>query len=556
MNHCHEDSRANGIRDLLGLMQETARDGQAVIEGSDTGLTRITLWAPCRAHVDLDFPSADPLVVSQQAIVDVVTRGATLYSVLLRVAGDEGGPELVTRLLGYWMDGVAPERGRHAIARGRRERESRVASRPAPAVRSLRGLALPSRVGVRARRNLRNRPYGSASATASGEEPMIPQRVGGPDLRLIEELVARESSIQDIGLNGKSFDVEFDRENGSITLTVAKPAVRMRGVLTRPLVHQLARRVLPDQRVEIESRVENLEASRRWFEKKLTVDAVHGVLDRPSVVVRALPTDDEAILYGIVSDTFQRTNQLEVREQLLEEAPRTFGRVLESRGIAHDWTGALMESFEVESGEHFESGLVVRYGLDNGYSAYKVLRSAMVLVCRNGLRARRLTGRSWFHNDGLPLEAFLRKGLDELTSAQGMLTAQRERSLATPLDSDRLRELVARMNVAWQSSLRILDRLTTERATAGTTDWALSQAMTWLGTHERALAQPRAFTSVGTNVLTDGLAATLARPGADDESPVRSRGDLLNRPEARKRYRELPRRFRAELDSRLRRIAK
>ncbi|EAQ96110.1 hypothetical protein [Congregibacter litoralis] len=217
-------------------------------------------------------------------------------------------------------------------------------------------------------------------------------------------------------------------------------------------------------------------------------------------------------LYGIVTANFIELNQFDFRERFTEQTRQKYGINLQSRGIECDRYGNVIEYFDMDQHgfqTNYHYGLV--YARNSGYQSYKVDWKRLVTICSNGMTAWKGSRFRWKHTHEVDLSEFIECTLNEGLGHQAWLEERIEAARSRTLPEEGFVELLSRLSLAKASKTRIGRRLKTEANDVGTNEWALSQALTWLGSHEKAIS-PRdrtLLTELGTRVAEDSLEKVL-----------------------------------------------
>ena len=333
----------------------------------------------------------------------------------------------------------------------------------------------------------------------------------GNQLQLLEQLVEKENTLQDVCLAGKKLRVKLDWTLGMAVISNRRTAYAQ---LNRPFLHKIANWAFPHLKAELETKAADFHQNQQWWRQKITPEVVRRVLTRDDVMVRLLPIGDDYQVYGLVSRDYRQTNQLTIRSNFIATMQQQCKVPLVSKGIEKvDRFGRPVECFLIGGFQNFGVRLALHYGLDNGYSAYIVSYEREVLVCTNGLTEWKADKRlKWFHNSQFSFIDFVTMAVQGAYWQGDFLNRRLESARQTPLTSDNLMNLIVRLNAAAASRTRVLARLDKEIADCGKTDWALSQSLTWLATHEKALPFrcQEYFRQVGTDILERSLAKTLS----------------------------------------------
>ena len=283
------------------------------------------------------------------------------------------------------------------------------------------------------------------------------------------------------------------------------------GRIDRPLIHQLGSRLWP-----AEGEFEGVKAEWEKRSEGSPAELERDVADlfRQTDLQLRIFTGSKGrkIIYGVVSPSFVDVNQIAFRDAYTKQSAQVTAMNPKSLGIEVDDFGNIVEWFQYDSCG-FQTGY--RYGLvyakNNGYDAYKVIWQRYVLVCSNGLRDWRSSKFRWKHTSEIQLQEFIANTIAEGKENQSHLEKLITRAQETELDPYLYEDLRNRLSLAEASKARIDNRLKLECDNVGQNEWALSQAFTWLGTHENALPyrmKPR-FGDFGTDVLEKSLTSVL-----------------------------------------------
>ncbi len=325
----------------------------------------------------------------------------------------------------------------------------------------------------------------------------------------IMDLVNYEKTIKIIDVE-KPVAVQLAKDGK--TLLLKHGDVELHGGIDRPLMHQLGGRAWGGNKP--------FEAIAKIWDKKFFENPVKleeelaTVFRRNDLSVRYETRNcGENKIYGIVTPHFVDVNQLEFRQRFIEQIRKNTTLTLKSCGVEIGKYGTPVEYFELDTPGfqvEFRYGLV--YAKNNGYDAYKVDWQRFILVCTNGLMGwRGDNGYKWKHTREIDLGDFVintvNEGLDNQRFLEKRISLSREIGLGTEL----LTEFMDRLSLAKASKNRVWSRLEIESQDVGRNEWALSQALTWLGTHKSGIAfgsMPK-LTALGTSILENSLERTL-----------------------------------------------
>lgn len=281
----------------------------------------------------------------------------------------------------------------------------------------------------------------------------------------------------------------------------------------RPIVHQIGSRLYGFN--------QEWEKINPWFSHDLHEDRaalerrIVEVLLRHDLVALVQDTGSVAVVYGIVSKSFRQIPVSTFRTAVHRLLAR-LGKSSQNGILDVSPYGGMCETFTA----FFESPLVrydlrVHYPKNNGYDAGLLTWKRSVLVCSNGLfRSEHITFQRWIHLESSSLNTALEEALQAGEALRQLTENSIRTSMERPLDREHYRELRSRLYIAEVSRERVDHRLDLETKVTGTTEWSLSQALTWLGTHERALTKRvgTVLQEVGTGVLEEGLEGYLRQP--------------------------------------------
>ena len=310
----------------------------------------------------------------------------------------------------------------------------------------------------------------------------------------IQETIQNEAKIRDVPFTQ---DAEFFLGTNGVTVRIKGKTYQ--GSLDRPLLHQLANRLWPNLSKGADANANYAQCKQRWdaayrSNAKKLEEELRDALYQEQPILRILPTKNSESIYGVVSEHFVKLDQGFVYEEL-QRAIQSDARLGKIFSAQQEWGrddfGRPCLSFHVHSPKkRMEVGLESHFlfGLNNGYSAYQAKAERYVLICTNGLRGREQE-MQWKHTRQQPIHAFIwafvESGFARIADTQQNVEMRRE----TPLKKDLVNDLLLRLNLAPASKERIKARLREEIAKTGSNEWSLSQSLTWLGTHEKALSK-------------------------------------------------------------------
>jgi hypothetical protein len=181
-------------------------------------------------------------------------------------------------------------------------------------------------------------------------------------------------------------------------------------------------------------------------------------------------------------------------------------------GFSYSKFGNVTEDFLFDRpGYQTEHQLQLVYARNTGYEAYRVNWGRKVVVCTNGLTVWKGSQARWKHTREVGLQDFIKQAVVDGVGNQDFLEGCIEKASSIPLKKEILSEFINRCSLARATKERIISRVVLESKVVGLNEWALSQALTWLGSHEKSISykvRPE-FTKLGTVILEDSLEAVL-----------------------------------------------
>jgi hypothetical protein len=320
----------------------------------------------------------------------------------------------------------------------------------------------------------------------------------------IQALVDREKEIRQLDIQGP---IKVQLSSNGKRVQIIHNGVVLNGDVKRPLMHQLGGRAWgQNQSFELIDKtwVQKFSLNRTELEQELAA-----VFSRHELSIR-YETDGQGQnkIYGIVTPYFVDVNQIVFREKFIEQTRQSTALVPESYGFAKGKFDEVIEYFKFDNPgfqTEYRYGLV--YAKNNGYEAYKVNWERYVLICKNGLKGWKGSNSSWKHTKEIDLSEFITNTVKDGIGNQKFLEERIAASRDAQLNRNRVGELIERLSLAQASKTRVTDRLVVESKAVGYNEWALSQSLTWLGSHEKAIPSRsrQALISLGTDVLEYSL---------------------------------------------------
>lgn len=316
----------------------------------------------------------------------------------------------------------------------------------------------------------------------------------------LNQVVERESQVRAIPLLGP---VQVELCPGANRIWVKVAGMVIEGKLTAGLIHQLGSWVWPNQDRSATAELWKKNA-RNGLAQRLAA-----VLSNSGLVLRYRETENGLEIYGLTSSKFVEMDQRHFRKVLVE-AMRPLG-IAPSGDVFETAFKEVVEEFKLPPRKG-AVGLTCRviYGLNTGYSSYRLRWGRVILVCTNGMTSFEGVARDrWLHSGDVEIARFVDASVhgayDHLSLLERKIVAACDRRL----DDDRVDQFLARLVLAKATKHRIVGQLDAEFQATGRNEWSLSQALTYLGTHERAIP-PRVrnhLTRLGSEVVDGSLDA-------------------------------------------------
>jgi hypothetical protein len=321
----------------------------------------------------------------------------------------------------------------------------------------------------------------------------------------LDKLADFESSVDVIPV-GKSVTVEvFPRFN---SLSLSTNGFDFVARIDSKIIHQFGSRVWPGL---------SLAKTETLWKKHLRTDLptlLSRSLSNSDTVVRYFESNGKRHIYGITSQNFVQIDQRLFRKSLVEEL-NNYG--ITSTHIAKLTPfGEVVENFTVpDLPQQVGLKFNVIYGLNTGYSSYRLHWGRVVLICSNGLTAfRNLDRERWLHTKGVDIRDFISVSVasayHHLSDVEKQITEARNRAI----NCSALEQLLTRLVFAQATKDRISRRLKLEFSDTGPNEWSLSQALTFLGQHEQAIPfrVKDDLTRLGSTLLEQPLEQVVSAP--------------------------------------------
>lgn len=330
----------------------------------------------------------------------------------------------------------------------------------------------------------------------------------------LHAVIAREAQVKLIPLD-HSVSIKLSPYNRRIS--IATSGREFSGNLDTKLIHQLGNRIWRNRSYDA---VLELWCSHQQSD---LVDFLEDTLSKSGQMLRYSEVGSTNQIYGITSPNFLVMNQNAFRDALVS-ALRHHG-ISPNKNVSHTRFGEVTEEFSVpRQGGQVGLNCRVLYGLNNGYSSYRIIWGRTVLVCSNGLTEFEKIGRDrWLHTRNVTIENFskasVEAALNHLTTLESQILAANNR----PVIYSILQELMRRLVLAKATKERIRARLCHELNDTGPNEWSVSQAFTFLGQHEQAISfRVRLnLTRIGSILLERPLEQLLFTPAVEIDAAFR-----------------------------------
>ena len=322
----------------------------------------------------------------------------------------------------------------------------------------------------------------------------------------LETVVEREGCVKSLAIED---NVSVELSPCSRQISIRTSGQVFLGDLNSKLIHQLGSKIWKGL---------NRESTLQLWDSHSSSDLIPRLkhaLSHSGTVIRYAEIGNIRRIYGVTSPHFVEMNQRLFRDALIESL-NPLGIVPNGKVFKTPFD-EIVEEFSVPRQEG-QVGLncKVVYGLNNGYSSYRLNWGRIVLVCSNGLTAYQNTGRDrWIHTDQVDIHEFATKSAESaychLSDVEKKILAAKERTINHSV----LDQFMVRLAMAKATKRRVSSRLAHELNDTGHNEWSISQALTFLGEHEKAIPfrVRENLTRLGSNLLEKSLEQVVsARP--------------------------------------------
>jgi len=314
-------------------------------------------------------------------------------------------------------------------------------------------------------------------------------------IKLLTDLVDYEKNITDILV--QKINVSFNNSNSSVIITDNKDSYIAQ--LNKNIIHQICSRIWQNiNRFTALDKWENIINSNPDYLKQLIKIAI----EKNPTILRVLKNGNNNIIYGIVGQSYIPVNQIEYRNELLI-LMKNYNILHISKFIINK--RSVSEIFQMnEINSKIRLNLLVNYPINDGYHGFHSSWIREIIICTNGLSE--IQSKISFHqkhDSQLNIEQYLKNIFFEGQNIYKNTDENIIKAKETKLDNKLFAEFMQRLHVATASKERLLNRLKTEIMDTNNTEWSLSQALTWIGTHERHMHNRPKFIlkEAGTKIL-------------------------------------------------------
>ena len=232
--------------------------------------------------------------------------------------------------------------------------------------------------------------------------------------------------------------------------------------IDRPLIHQVGSRIWKEN-----------DYSKIFSKWKIASNSPSTL---SNLISETLKTNDLRIkytpkgyIYGIVTPQFHEVNPIDFRETLIKDLNKLLPIEQIENSIKYNKYGEVEESFnlfwdksdvKLDSPVKIDLGIV--YGLNNGYSSFRIKLIREILTCKNGLTEKFDNSIQWKHTKKISLEEFSKKSLNHVYSHHiemaNLIIQSKEKELDDKLEQDFFR----RLHIVKAAKDRVRERLKIE----------------------------------------------------------------------------------------------
>lgn len=325
----------------------------------------------------------------------------------------------------------------------------------------------------------------------------------------LQSINIREKQLKALNTyNSKNVKVKIEGNSFNMSIN----GIGLQKKIDRPLIHIIGAKAWKISDYN--------QINEKWEEHRKTETLsrlVQNTLIQNQLIIRY----NQNNIYGIFTPNFQYVNPINFRNVLLKDLNSIIPINSISEKVDYTPYGEVIEVFNLDTkktrvvNSPVKIDLGIIYGLNNGYSSYRVILKRSILKCTNGLTSEENTLIRWKHNKEVSLKSFSNKAYNFVLEHHTELTRKIERSKKMRLHKKLGESFFDRLHVSKVAKDRVIDRLRTEIKEEGYNEWALSQALTNVGTHFyngfRDKYNREVLIHAGTKILENNLKTVLQR---------------------------------------------
>jgi hypothetical protein len=352
---------------------------------------------------------------------------------------------------------------------------------------------------------------------------------------LLENLIQSESEIKNHIIDkSHGIDIKFShklkmpvssREIFQIDIEIINGDNIFYTKMNKVFIHQIGKRIYDEKFGN-----EYLPLFHKWVEDfnentEKFINSIKKVFSDNTLIIKYFETSRKMI-YGIVSDKFEVTNQFDFRNRFFEVAQEKGVIDLESPKMYQVTSGKYSPvkeyfQFDTENNSQVQLSCGIVYGLNNGYGAYSVhwireykesktwfspIKSKQDFKWRNNPK---------FHDESSKAEMI--KFVDFIIN-QGIMHSKfiEEKvrfAQANPINVFDMNSFFKLLKVAEATKMRIKDKFSEEILNKGNTEFSFSESIRNIGTFDKytGKATKRLLIETGTRILEEvGLKALIS----------------------------------------------
>jgi hypothetical protein len=313
--------------------------------------------------------------------------------------------------------------------------------------------------------------------------------------------------------NTKNIGVGFDFENNQIKIKIN--GINLSKKIDRPIIHQIGSRIWRNNDYsQIYSNWESAYSQPNEFS-----NLIEKTLQSNNLRIKY---SQKGHIYGILAPNFYEVNPIDFREVFIKDLTKLVPIQCIDNSANINRFGEVEEVFDlqwekskVKLNSPVKISLGIIYGLNNGYSSFRLNLIREILICKNGLTNEEKNNIRWKHTKDIALEEFSKKSLNHIYLHHKELTNLINHSKERELNSESEQEFFERLHIVKAGKDRVRERLKVEIKNEGQNEWALSQALTNIGTHfykgRRNKYHRETLITTGTQILENNLSTLLKK---------------------------------------------